>query len=80
MAHQYRGHTRRLVIAFDIGTTYSGIAYCLLDPGEEPKIQSVTKYVHLLASSDGEQRLTSSYAAEDIPVRNTRQDRQRFLH
>ena len=42
---QYSGLSRKLVIAFDIGTTFSGAAYSLLDPGEVPKIQSVTRRV-----------------------------------
>ncbi|PCH36676.1 hypothetical protein WOLCODRAFT_109026 [Wolfiporia cocos MD-104 SS10] len=40
----YRGLTRKLVLAFDVGTTYSGIAYALLDPGATPQIQGVTRY------------------------------------
>ena len=39
----YRGKSRKLVLAFDIGTTYSGAAYAFLDPGEVPEINSVTK-------------------------------------
>ena len=39
----YTGTSRKLVLAFDIGTTFSGAAYAFLDPGEVPKIQSVTK-------------------------------------
>jgi hypothetical protein len=33
-----------LVLAFDVGTTYSAISYCILDPGEVPKIEPVTRY------------------------------------
>ncbi|KAG2153166.1 hypothetical protein DEU56DRAFT_868614 [Suillus clintonianus] len=40
----YRGLSRKLVLAFDVGTTYSGISYCILDPGEVPKIEPVTRY------------------------------------
>ena len=40
----YHGTNRKLVIAIDIGTTYSGVAYCILDPGETPKVLSVTRY------------------------------------
>jgi len=40
----YSGTSRRLVIALDIGTTFSGAAYALLDPGEVPQIQSVTRH------------------------------------
>jgi len=37
----YKGRTRKLVLAFDIGTTYSGVSYVLLDPGLVPEVQSV---------------------------------------
>ncbi|KAF9783741.1 hypothetical protein BJ322DRAFT_1021545 [Thelephora terrestris] len=39
----YRGPSRKLVLTFDIGTTYSGVAYAFLDPGEVPQIHSVTR-------------------------------------
>ena len=39
----YNGASRKLVLAFDIGTTYSGAAYAFLDPGVIPQIISVTK-------------------------------------
>ena len=42
---RYSGPSRELVIALDIGTTFSGAAYALLDPGEIPTIRSVTKQV-----------------------------------
>ncbi|KAF8431023.1 hypothetical protein L210DRAFT_3561370 [Boletus edulis BED1] len=35
---------RKLVLAFDVGTTYSGISYCILRPGEIPKIDGVTRF------------------------------------
>ncbi|KAI0310023.1 hypothetical protein OF83DRAFT_1034925, partial [Amylostereum chailletii] len=40
----YSGLKRRLVIAFDLGTTFSGISYVLLDPGRPPEIRTVTRY------------------------------------
>ncbi|KAF8552723.1 hypothetical protein OG21DRAFT_1511130 [Imleria badia] len=40
----YAGLTRQLVLAFDIGTTYSGISYCILQPGEIPQPKSVMKF------------------------------------
>ncbi|KAH7883407.1 hypothetical protein F5I97DRAFT_1981501 [Phlebopus sp. FC_14] len=40
----YHGLSRKLVLAFDVGTTYSGVSYAILDPGEVPKIQGVTRY------------------------------------
>ncbi|KAM6497416.1 hypothetical protein JOM56_007889 [Amanita muscaria] len=41
----YRGTERKLVIAIDIGTTFSGVSYALLDPGRVPQIQPVTQFV-----------------------------------
>ncbi|KAF8883232.1 hypothetical protein BD779DRAFT_878374 [Infundibulicybe gibba] len=40
----YSGTERKLVLAFDIGTTYSGISYSILDPGEIPEIRGVNRY------------------------------------
>ena len=39
----YNGLQRKIVIAFDIGTTFSGASYALLIPGEPPVIQGVTQ-------------------------------------
>ena len=41
----YKGTSRKLVLAFDIGTTYSGVSYALLDPGLVPEIKSVGRYL-----------------------------------
>ncbi|TFK95589.1 hypothetical protein BDV98DRAFT_556293 [Pterulicium gracile] len=40
----YVGDRRRLVLAFDLGTTYSGISYSILDPGNVPEIHGVNRY------------------------------------
>ncbi|EIW80583.1 hypothetical protein CONPUDRAFT_166074 [Coniophora puteana RWD-64-598 SS2] len=40
----YQGFSRKLVLAFDVGTTFSGVSYCVLDPGEVPHIQRVSRY------------------------------------
>ncbi|KII95456.1 hypothetical protein PLICRDRAFT_170106 [Plicaturopsis crispa FD-325 SS-3] len=40
----YHGLHRKLVLAFDVGTTYSGVSYALLDPGEVPKINGVNRF------------------------------------
>ncbi|EPT00724.1 hypothetical protein FOMPIDRAFT_1122140 [Fomitopsis schrenkii] len=40
----YKGNSRKLVVAIDVGTTFSGVAYCALDPGEIPKVLSVTRF------------------------------------
>ena len=39
----YTGLTRQLVLAFDVGTTFSGISYCILQPDEVPQPQGVMK-------------------------------------
>ena len=38
----YSGPSRKLIVAFDIGTSFSGAAYAFLDPGQVPKIRYVT--------------------------------------
>ncbi|KAF5367521.1 hypothetical protein D9758_003622 [Tetrapyrgos nigripes] len=40
----YTGSTRSLVVALDIGTTFSGVSYAILEPGEIPKIHGVTRF------------------------------------
>ncbi|KAJ2932470.1 hypothetical protein H1R20_g4610, partial [Candolleomyces eurysporus] len=40
----YSGLTRSLVIAIDVGTTFSGVSYAILDPGEVPQIHGVTRF------------------------------------
>jgi len=39
----YSGSCRKLVFAFDVGTTFSGVSYCFLDPGQVPDIQGVNR-------------------------------------
>ena len=39
----YTGQKKAIVIALDVGTTFSGVSYALLDPGEIPKIYEVTR-------------------------------------
>jgi len=41
----YNGHKKALAIALDVGTTFSGVSYAVLDPGEVPKIYEVTRSV-----------------------------------
>ncbi len=38
---KYTGSRLGLVIAIDIGTTFSGVSYSILRPGEVPEIASV---------------------------------------
>ncbi|KAJ8095970.1 hypothetical protein PM082_015191 [Marasmius tenuissimus] len=40
----YSGQRRKLVLAFDVGTTFSGTSYSILDPGVIPEIRPVTRY------------------------------------
>ncbi|KIJ93867.1 hypothetical protein K443DRAFT_134933 [Laccaria amethystina LaAM-08-1] len=40
----YNGPGRKLILAFDIGTTFSGISYSILDPGQVPEIKGVTRF------------------------------------
>ncbi|KAG1788549.1 uncharacterized protein HD556DRAFT_1529904 [Suillus plorans] len=45
LLHQpYRGPVRKLVLAFDVGVVYSSISYCILHPGNVPRIELVTRY------------------------------------
>jgi hypothetical protein len=41
----YSGNKRSLVLAFDVGTTFSGVSYAILEPNEIPKIHGVTRCV-----------------------------------
>ncbi|KJA13504.1 hypothetical protein HYPSUDRAFT_72989 [Hypholoma sublateritium FD-334 SS-4] len=40
----YEGSRRKIVIAFDIGTTFSGVSYSVLEPGQVPTIKNVTRF------------------------------------
>ena len=66
----YQGRLRRLVVAFDVGTTFSGVSYAILDPGEVPKIQGVTRSVplvldHVCAVLGADWRNPSRYPAQE---------------
>ena len=39
----FQGRAKKLILAFDVGTTYSGVSYSILDPGEIPEIREVTR-------------------------------------
>uniref|UniRef100_A0A0W0G7C1 Uncharacterized protein n=1 Tax=Moniliophthora roreri TaxID=221103 RepID=A0A0W0G7C1_MONRR len=54
----YRGSSRKLVIAFDIGTTYSGVSYSILDPGLPPVVEGVTSFPGQL-STRGDSKIPS---------------------
>lgn len=38
----YNGKDLGMVIGFDVGTTYSGVSYAILRPGEVPEVISVS--------------------------------------
>ncbi|KAJ3859048.1 hypothetical protein EV359DRAFT_75728 [Lentinula novae-zelandiae] len=40
----YDGDLRKLIIALDVGTTFSGVSYSILDPGSVPITQGVTSF------------------------------------
>ncbi|TFY59589.1 hypothetical protein EVJ58_g5686 [Rhodofomes roseus] len=40
----YLGTTPKLVLSIDVGTTYSGASFCVLEPREVPKVFSVTRF------------------------------------
>ncbi|RDX46339.1 hypothetical protein OH76DRAFT_1485585 [Lentinus brumalis] len=40
----YKGTARKLVLSLDIGTTFSGMSYAVLDPGQVPKFEPVKRY------------------------------------
>ena len=70
----YSGPSRRLVVALDIGTTFSGAAYAFLDPGEIPRIQPVTRqvffaFVDLEPISDewGRYRKNTNHGSAKVP-------------
>lgn len=55
----YSGNTRSLVLAFDVGTTFSGVSYAILEPNEIPKIHGVTRY-------PGQEHVAGSYKIPTI--------------
>ncbi|KAK2462916.1 hypothetical protein APHAL10511_005114 [Amanita phalloides] len=40
----HAGTRRKLVVAFDVGTTFSGASYAILEPGQPPEIRGVTQF------------------------------------
>ncbi|KIY51050.1 hypothetical protein FISHEDRAFT_37884 [Fistulina hepatica ATCC 64428] len=40
----YGGTQRSLVVALDIGTTFSGVSYAILEPGKIPQIHGITRF------------------------------------
>ncbi|KAL1693048.1 hypothetical protein GGG16DRAFT_123573 [Schizophyllum commune] len=40
----YAGDSRKLYACIDVGTTYSGISYCIAEPGAAPEVMGVTRF------------------------------------
>ncbi|KAJ7704328.1 hypothetical protein B0H17DRAFT_1039291 [Mycena rosella] len=40
----FSGSVRKFVLGIDIGTTFAGMSYCLLEPGKVPSILPVTRF------------------------------------
>ena len=47
----YQGPAWKLVLVFDMGTTYSSVLYSILNPGDLPVICSITQWVVILLQS-----------------------------
>ena len=56
----YKGAKKTLVLSIDVGTTYSGISYAILDPGEVPEIKPILRCV-ITRSFPSTSRLNSSH-------------------
>jgi hypothetical protein len=41
----YSGETRKLVVAIDVGTTFTAASFCILEPGQEPQFVEVWIYL-----------------------------------
>ncbi|TEB26609.1 hypothetical protein FA13DRAFT_1795529 [Coprinellus micaceus] len=65
----YRGLSRKLVVAFDLGTTFSGVSYSILDPGDTPEVRGVTRFPGHEQVSGGSKIPTIVYYDRDGNVR-----------
>ncbi|KAM6497429.1 hypothetical protein JOM56_007902 [Amanita muscaria] len=61
----YSGTETKLVIAIDVGTTFSGVSFVLLDPGVVPQIQPVTR-IQLVARFIGQREVRSDSKVPSI--------------
>ncbi|TFK58444.1 hypothetical protein BDN72DRAFT_806415 [Pluteus cervinus] len=55
----YSGQFSKIVIAFDVGTTFSGASFCILERNQVPEIQGVTKYPYQVNMSGGDSKVPS---------------------
>jgi hypothetical protein len=68
----YSGNKRSLALAFDVGTTFSGVSYAILEPDEIPKIHGVTRCVQPLPSSFPLISLSSASLARNMSLEATK--------
>lgn len=68
----YSGNNRSLVLAFDVGTTFSGVSYAILEPNEIPKIHGVTRCVQSLPSSSPLISLSSASLDRNMSLEATK--------
>lgn len=68
----YSGNKRSLVLAFDVGTTFSGVSYAILEPNEIPKIHGVTRCVQSLPSFTPLISLSSASLARNMSLEATK--------
>jgi len=68
----YSGNKRSLVLAFDVGTTFSGVSYAILEPNEIPKIHGVTRCVQSLPPSSPLISLSSASLARNMSLEATK--------
>lgn len=47
----HKGSSIDIIIGIDVGTTFSGVSYAFLRPGEVPEVQTVMRYVNCTYSS-----------------------------
>ncbi|KAF9449855.1 hypothetical protein P691DRAFT_727192 [Macrolepiota fuliginosa MF-IS2] len=64
----YSGTERKIVFAFDVGTTYSGISYTILDPGRVPEIKPVTRFPgRVKVGGDAKVPTVIYYGSDGVP-------------
>jgi len=68
----YSGNKRSLVLAFDVGTTFSGVSYAILEPNEVPKIHGITRCVQSLSSSSSLISFSSASLARNMSLEATK--------
>ena len=73
----YSGPQRKLVVGIDVGTTFSGVSYCILDPGVVPLVQGVNRCVlflctHMCSTPSDATALVTQHSQESAEMRKYR--------